>query len=42
MVNMKDETMWLTQVQMTELFKNDTMTKFGNSEFGNKPTNYYN
>ncbi len=27
---------------MTELFKNYTMTKFENSEFGDKPTNYYN
>ena len=62
-VNMQDETVWLTQGQMAELFgkskstinehiKNiykenelsisDTMTKFGNSEFSDKPTNYYN
>lgn len=62
-VNMKDETVWLTQSQMAQLFgkavstinehiKNiykekeleatDTMTKFGNSEFSDKPTNYYN
>ena len=25
-----------------ELIENDTMTKFGNSEFSDKPTNYYN
>lgn len=62
-VNLKDETVWLTQAQMSELFgkakstinehiKNiynegellevETMTKFGNSEFADKPTNYYN
>ena len=62
-VNIKDETVWLTQIQMAELFgkskstinehikniykeeellENDTMTKFGNSEFSDKPTNYYN
>jgi hypothetical protein len=62
-VNLKDETVWLTQAQMSELFgkakstinehiKNiykegelteiETMTKFGNSEFSDKPTNYYN
>lgn len=62
-VNMKDETVWLTQEQMSNLFgkakstinehiKNiyrdkellevETMTKFGNSEFADKPTNYYN
>ena len=62
-VNMKDETVWLTQDQMSNLFgkakstinehiKNiykegeleevETMTKFGNSEFSDKPTNYYN
>ena len=62
-VNMKDETVWLTQNQMSELFgkskstinehiKNiyrdeelfeiDTMRKFGNSEFSDKPINYYN
>lgn len=62
-VNLKEETVWLTQEQMSELFKKarstinehirniykegelvetDTMTKFGNSEFADKPTNYYN
>ena len=62
-VNMKDETMWLTQEQMgllfgkskstinehikniykdEELLEYDTMRKFGNPEFGDKPTNYYN
>ena len=62
-VNMKDETVWLTQEQMAQLFgkarstinehiKNiykegeltveETLTKFGNSEFSDKPTNYYN
>ena len=62
-VNLKDETVWLTQGQMSKLFKkskstinehikniykegelieNETMTKFGNSEFSDKPTNYYN
>ena len=62
-VNLKDETVWLTQEQMSQLFKkakstinehikniykdgelekNETMTKFGNSEFSDKPTNYYN
>ena len=62
-VNLKEETVWLTQEQMSKLFKkakstinehikniykdgelveNDTMTKFGNSEFSDKPTNYYN
>lgn len=62
-VNMKDETVWLTQDQMSNLFgkakstinehiKNiykegeleevETMTKFGISEFSDKPTNYYN
>ena len=62
-VNMKEETVWLTQNQMAELFgkakstinehikniykegelkEEDTMTKFGNSEFTEKPTNYYN
>jgi len=60
---MKDETVWLTQEQMSllfgkakstinehikniykeeELFEADTMRKFGNSEFSDKPTNYYN
>lgn len=62
-VNMKDETVWLTQEQMgllfgkskstinehikniykeEELLEYDTMRKFGNSEFSNKPINYYN
>ena len=62
-VNVKDETVWLTQEQMSKLFgkakstinehikniykeeeltENETMTKFGNSEFSDKPTNYYN
>ena len=62
-VNLKDETVWLTQSQMSELFakvkstinehikniytqgelkESETMTKFGNSEFSDKPTNYYN
>ena len=62
-VNMKDETVWLTQEQMAELFqkakstinehikniykdgellKSEILTKFGNSEFADKPTNYYN
>lgn len=62
-VNLKDETVWLTQEQMWVLFgkakstinehiKNnykeeeqleiETMRKFGNSEFSDKPTNYYN
>ena len=62
-VNLTDETVWLTQDQMSKLFKkskstinehikniykegelieNETMTKFGNSEFSDKPTNYYN
>ena len=62
-VNVKDETVWLTQDQMSKLFgkakstinehiknifkenelqENETMTKFGNSEFSDKPTNYYN
>ena len=60
---MKDETVWLTQEQMSmlfgkakstinELIKNiykeqecieeETMRKFGNSEFSDKPTNFYN
>lgn len=60
---MKDETVWLTQAQMSTLFgkakstinehiKNiykakelnecDTVRKFGNSEFSDKPTNFYN
>ena len=62
-VNLKDETVWLTQDQMSKLFgkskstinehikniykenefdENETMTNFGNSEFSDKPTNYYN
>ena len=62
-VSYVDETVWLTQEQMAELFqkskstinehikniyddcelkKEDTMRKFGNSEFSTKPTNYYN
>ena len=62
-VNMRDETVWLTQEQMAnlfgkakstinehikniyreeELFEIETMTKFGNSEFSDKPLNYYN
>lgn len=62
-VNMKDETVWLTQEQIALLFEkarstinehikniykegelcqNETMRKFGNSEFSDKPTNYYN
>lgn len=62
-VLMQDETVWLTQNQMAELFhksvstinehiknvfeegelfEDDVMIKFGNSEFSKKPTNYYN
>lgn len=62
-VSMKDETVWLTQEQMSllfnkakstinehikniykeeELYENETMRKFGNSEFSSKPINYYN
>lgn len=62
-VNIKDETVWLTQEQMSKLFgkakstinehikniykseellESETMSKFGNSEFSDKPTNYYN
>ncbi len=62
-VNMKDETVWLSQDQMAKLFgkakstinehikniykeeeclQEQTMTKFGNSEFNGKPTYYYN
>lgn len=62
-VNIKEETIWLTQAQMAnlfgkskstinehikniykedELFEFDTMRKFGNSEFSDKPINYYN
>jgi len=60
---LEDETVWLTQEQMSELFQKarstinehikniyvenelieeETMHKFGNSEFSKKPTNYYN
>ena len=62
-VNMKDETVWLTQEQMGTLFgkskstinehikniyrekeleEQETLRKFGNSEFSAKPINYYN
>jgi len=62
-VTFEDETVWLTQEQMAELFQKskstinehirniytegelqeqDTMRKFGNSEFSTKPTNFYN
>lgn len=62
-VNLKDETVWLTQEQMSKLFgkarstinehikniykikelnETETMTKFGISEFSDKPTYYYN
>lgn len=62
-VNVKDETVWLSQDQMAKLFRKakstisehikniykdkeciqeQTMTKFGNSEFNGKPTYYYN
>ncbi len=62
-VNMKDETVWLTQEQMGALFgkskstinehikniykekeleEQETLRKFGNSEFSAKPINYYN
>ena len=63
-VKMQDDTVWLTQTQMAELFdksqatinehlrniynseelyKEDTLRKFGNSENSfTKPTNYYN
>lgn len=62
-VTFDEETVWLTQEQMAELFqkakstisehikniyedgelvKENTMRKFGNSEFSTKPTNYYN
>ena len=62
-VSVKDETVWLTQAQMSSLFqksrstinehikniyeteelvKEETMTKFGNSEFSDKPVYYYN
>src|SRR3990167_3470910 len=60
---MKDETVWLTQDQMADLFDKakstinehiqnvydekelileNTMRKFGNSDFSTKPTNFYN
>ncbi|MCK5538349.1 MAG: virulence RhuM family protein, partial [Bacteroidales bacterium] len=60
---LEDETVWLTQQQMADLFQksrstindhikniyaenelieNNSMKKFGNSEFSTKPTNYYN
>jgi len=62
-VNIKDDTVWLTQDQISKLFckskstinehikniyreeeliENETMTKFGISEFSDKPTNFYN
>src|SRR3990167_8526267 len=62
-VTLENETVWLTQDQMAELFDKakstinehiqnvyyekelileETMRKFGNSEFSTKPTNYYN
>ena len=62
-VNMKDETVWLTQEQMGTLFgkskstinehikniyrekeleEQETLRKFGNSEFSTKPINFYN
>ncbi len=62
-VTFNDDTVWLTQDQMAELFQKakstinehinniyddgelkieNTMRKFGNSEFSTKPTNYYN
>ena len=62
-VTYEDETVWLTQEQMADLFQKskstinehikniyedgelrieDTMRKFGNSEFSTKPTNFYN
>lgn len=62
-VNLNEETVWLSQQQMSKLFgkatstinehikniykdgelsENETLTKFGNSEFTDKPTNYYN
>lgn len=62
-VHFTNETVWLTQDQMAELFDKskstvnehiqniyeekelileETMRKFGNSEFSTKPTNYYN
>ena len=62
-VRFTEDTVWLTQEQMAELFqkakstinehinniydegelkKEDTLRKFGNTEFSTKPTNYYN
>lgn len=62
-VRLEDETVWLTQDQMANLFgkskstinehiknvyaenelnEDESMRKFGNSEFSTKPTNYYN
>lgn len=62
-ITLQDETVWLTQEQMSELFQKarstinehikniyaenelaeeETMKKFGNSEFSKKPTNFYN
>ena len=62
-VNIKEDTVWLSQEQMSKLFskskstinehiknifksgeleEKETMTKFGNSEFSDKPVNYYN
>jgi hypothetical protein len=62
-VTIEDDTVWMTQEQMSELFQKakstinehikniyaegelqqeNTMRKFGNSEFSTKPTNFYN
>ena len=62
-VRLENETAWLTQTQMSNLFgkavstinehikniytenellEDDTLRKFGNSEFATKPTNFYN
>ena len=62
-VNVNEDTVWLSQEQMSKLFdkakstinehikniyhsgellEEETMSKFGNSEFSDKPTNYYN
>ncbi|WP_084554782.1 RhuM family protein [Eubacterium xylanophilum] len=62
-VRLEEDTVWLTQEQMSELFqkakstinehiqniyadgelmRENTLRKFGNSEFSTKPTNYYN
>ena len=62
-VRLEEDTVWLTQEQMSDLFQkakstinehiqniyadgeleiDNTMKKFGNSEFSKKPTNYYN